>query len=80
MTKEYDIFLGKGGDNKKGGNGGAGGSGGHGIKNILLRKPETKPESKGNSKGKEESYRQKKASPGWEFQSFPSIPVTDFLV
>ena len=77
------LIVGKGGDNKKGGNGGNGGSGGAGIKQILVKKKSSQQQSKsggraGAKPGTAESYRQKKESPG--FQTFPSLPVTDFLI
>ena len=77
------MITGKGGDNKKGGNGGNGGSGGAGIKQILVKKKSSQQQTKsgggaGDKPGTAESYRQKKESPG--FQTFPSLPVTDFLI
>ena len=87
MESQYISFnyliVGKGGDNKKGGNGGNGGSGGAGIKQILVKKKSSQQQSKsgggaGAKPGTAESYRQKKESPG--FQTFPSLPVTDFLI
>ena len=76
------MIVGKGGDNKKGGNGGNGGAGGAGIKQNLVKKSSQQQSKSGGGAGAKpgtaESYRQKKESPG--FQTFPSLPVTDFLI